>query len=72
MAIKWKKLLSVSSPDLAALADLWDSVHTPSGKEENTKKGKKRKKENKEMKTDREENDLEESQRKRKRCSNCN
>jgi hypothetical protein len=71
MAIKWKKLLSESSPDLATLAELWDSVQT-SGEKDNAKKGKKRKKENEEKKTDREEIENDESERKRNRCSNCN
>lgn len=71
MAIKWKKLLSEASPDLATLADLWDSVQT-SGECVNTKKEKKRKKEPNEMKTDREDNESEEFRKKRGRCSNCN
>lgn len=64
MAVKWKKLLSISHPDLAALADLWDSVKT-----EESGKGKKRKHDKKDH-TDK-ENDSDESQKKRKRCS-CN
>jgi hypothetical protein len=65
MAVKWKRLLSERYPELSALADMWDSVGTPTAESSKDKEKKKRKEKRKQVCPENSEG----REKKRTRCS---